>query len=393
MSYRYSCEKCEYYTNKTSNYKHHLISTKHVKQHNVENMDVILKEKQFRCEYCKNVYANKANKSNHYGVCKQKRKYEKEKLRKKMDQENALEDKKELQKRIKKLEADKEKLETEKRELEAEKKLLETDKKEVYDDYITVLKNMGPKTINNNNSFTVKNTHYILNHYNNARNLEDVLEPPLTEEEIERIQKHDPTYGCITLLDNRCIADIELSERPFHCVDTSRSKYVVFTDNQWQIDERGQKILRQVYPKVRPMFPMEEDGVYITENIKGLIEMESNPSRILKFIDESSSHSANLAKANNTLLLENGSGTVDKAEPDPTELTEPTVPTAPTDPTVPTVPAVLVDSEDEFIDTEDDTVSYSEESIDPVTECTKMLNRSRRNIYRTNAKYDALGDE
>jgi hypothetical protein len=74
---RYECEKCDYYTDKTSNYKQHLESIKHLDNHNIKNKDIILQEKQFQCEYCKKIYANKTNKSNHNGSCKAKKKYDK----------------------------------------------------------------------------------------------------------------------------------------------------------------------------------------------------------------------------------------------------------------------------------------------------------------------------
>jgi hypothetical protein len=433
MNSKYNCEKCNYLTNKLSSYKKHLVT----KKHTGEERKIPIKKvgcnnnenKQFTCKYCNNVYSDKSNKSKHYGICKQKQKYEKNKLCKQMERENALEENKKLHNHINKLEADKQKLEADKQKLEAdkqkleeEKKVIESDKQEAYNDYISVLKTVGPKNIQNN-SFTVKNTQYILNNYKHAHNLEDLLEPALTEEEIERMQKRGPIYACVRLLDDRCISNVELSERPFHCVDTSRSKYIVFTENEWRIDERGQKILNQVYPIIRPVFPMQKDGVYIPDNINGLIEMENNPSKILKYIEEPSSHSANVindkkkskkkskGQSNDSdgylhyVIYTDSADATDSADTEDEPVTdtedEPITDTEDEPITDSADTADTADTEDEPItdsaDTEDESVTDTIDSDNSDTtdelmlnRCDEILGKTKRKNKRVNQKYKQL---
>ena len=58
-------------------------------------------------------------------------------------------------------------------------------------------------------------------------------------------------------------------------------KYITRINGEWLIDPQAQKILDMVYPIIRSLFPTQIDGIYIPDNINGLIEMERNSSKII----------------------------------------------------------------------------------------------------------------
>ena len=41
-----------------------------------------------------------------------------------------------------------------------------------------------------------------------------------------------------------------MKDRPFHCVDGSRSKYMLKTGGSWQIDKNGKKIIEGIFPRI-----------------------------------------------------------------------------------------------------------------------------------------------
>ena len=137
--------------------------------------------------------------------------------------------------------------------------------------------------------------YYIINKYKNAKNYEDLMEPPLTQEEKTYVIDNGATSGCYNLLINRCINNIALSDRPFHCVDASRSKYLLRVNDDWDIDNGGSKILREVYPKIKGVYETDKriddmDSEEMSEYIKGASEMieleKKGKKRIMKELNK-----------------------------------------------------------------------------------------------------------
>lgn len=54
------------------------------------------------------------------------------------------------------------------------------------------------------------------------------------------------------ILDNLC--NINVDCRPFHCTDTSRANYLVRSDNNWLIDNGGEKIKDNMKPVVESVY-------------------------------------------------------------------------------------------------------------------------------------------
>ncbi len=149
----------------------------------------------------------------------------------------------------------------------------------------TIDKNIGgDTTINNINMF------YVLTNFKNPYNFEDLMRPPLTKKERKYIIDYGAIAGCYKLLEQRCLENIDIEMRPFHCVDGSRTKYLLHTKDDWCIDIKGDKILNGAYPKIKDVYDvniLDTDSTLDREekvkNLKQLIFMESTgKSQIMK---------------------------------------------------------------------------------------------------------------
>lgn len=116
-----------------------------------------------------------------------------------------------------------------------------------------------------------------MNNFNDAHNFEDIMNKPLTEKERKYITDNGALIGCSKLIKDRCIYDIEVPNRPFHCVDSSRNKYILRTNNKWNIDEKGRQILGTTYPIIRPLFDMSVEDIKKKEdNLRQINDLETN---------------------------------------------------------------------------------------------------------------------
>jgi len=181
------------------------------------------------CDYCKR-HITKKNISRHKKKCVRDKKYKLE------------EKEKEYQEKLK---------EKDTRLKEKEEEIKEL--REIEQEYLRFMKEMARQnsgnTINNN-----INMFYIINNYKNAQNFEVLMGPELTQKERDYVLKNGPINGSYKLLQGRCIDGIKTENRPFHCVDDSRNKYLLYSENDWSVDRNGAKILREVYGKVRGVY-------------------------------------------------------------------------------------------------------------------------------------------
>jgi hypothetical protein len=96
--------------------------------------------------------------------------------------------------------------------------------------------------------------YYINNNFKDAFNYEDLMDPILTEIETDNLQKSPMATGCYEFLRGRCIDNIALEKRPFHCVDEARLKFILRTNNKWLVDRKGEEILKQMSNKIKEVF-------------------------------------------------------------------------------------------------------------------------------------------
>jgi len=202
-----------------------------------------LSEAKIKCTYCDKIKSKK-NIRRHMRVCRNKHKYKYKKLKKEKDQ-------------------------------------LEKEKDKMEDEYFSFMKEMANKnttitnTTNNNTIIyndkrKMKNMFFIMNNYRNAKNYSDLMEPELTSSEIECIQEKGPLVGSSRLLKTRCIDGLKVKDRPFHCVDEPRNKYMIRVSDNWKVDKNADIIISIVIKKVR-----EVVGTETTDQIIKLLKFET----------------------------------------------------------------------------------------------------------------------
>ena len=253
MNCRYSCKICNFNTNKKFDYNRHLKTRKHnnnvsknnVKQHrqippttvqNRPHYDSCDSNK-FTCEYCNKTF-RKDNKLRHLRRCKAKK---------------------------------------------DEVKILKQ-----------TINNINNNNINNNNITNNDNRqlnmYYVINNYKEACNYSDLMDKPLTKEELDYLFENGPTLGCLNLIKSRCLNDLGKDKRPFHCVDSSRDKYLLREKDDWEIDLKGEKIMNKAINTTRDnyKYDLEELGDAMIK-MGELLKLEQNGKKeILKDVKKKS---------------------------------------------------------------------------------------------------------
>jgi hypothetical protein len=249
MKYKYSCKLCNFDTNKKFDYNRHLETRKHIrrvskgnlnksaqfytnpstKQHKKSDKNKLY----FKCEYCKNEY-KKANKARHLRTCKAKK-----------------------------------------------------DEVKILKQTINNINNTNNITNNDNRQL---NMYYVINNYKEASNYSDLMDKPLTKEELDYLFENGPTLGCLNLIKSRCLNDLEKDKRPFHCVDGSRDKYLLREEDNWSIDLKGEKIMNKAMNTTRDNYKYDlgELGDAMIK-MGELLKLEQNgKKKILKDIKKKS---------------------------------------------------------------------------------------------------------
>jgi hypothetical protein len=219
---------CSYETTQNNLFIRHTKGKKHTRLEKERQIAINKKANmdQHKCPYCPNVYAHNRTRTRHIKMCKTK---------KDLDSTNTIDSlKKELheaKEQIKQHEEDK---------LKRDRELL---------DYFKSMK------MHQGNQYNVGNMYFINNNFHNAYNFDDLMSKDLTEDEIEYIHENGATAGAAKLLSNRCESGISLHMRPYHCIDDSRSKYMLRVDDTWKIDKKAEKIVRTASNKVEEAYP------------------------------------------------------------------------------------------------------------------------------------------
>jgi hypothetical protein len=131
-------------------------------------------------------------------------------------------------------------------------------------DYIDYMKKVSDQMSNNyinksnNNNNNIINQNYIITNFKDAYNFDDLMNPPLTDSEQKMLNKEGPFNGAMTVLETRCIDNIDIPLRPFHCVDTARNKFLLRNNNNWYVDNKGNKIIDCTFNKVNEEFDIND---------------------------------------------------------------------------------------------------------------------------------------
>ncbi len=77
-------------------------------------------------------------------------------------------------------------------------------------------------------------------------------------------------------MQTRCIDGLKIEDRPFHCVDEPRNKYVLRASDSWKVDKNAEEILSTVIKKVRKIV-----GNETTNQIIKLLNFETRGKKKL----------------------------------------------------------------------------------------------------------------
>ena len=150
---------------------------------------------------------------------------------------------------------EKEEIEKKKDDVEKEKECVEKEKYEIEQKYMTILEKLAEQNLSStmiqNNNIKSCNLFYISNKFNSAFNYEDLLDPKMTDDEQLNMLENGLASACYDFLKGRCIDNITLDKRPFHCVDDARKKIILRTNDSWLVDRRGEELLKQLLGKIK----------------------------------------------------------------------------------------------------------------------------------------------
>lgn len=285
----YTCNSCNYTTSNKYNFNSHTKTKKHIRNtsHLASHTDNVDKDVVYDiCVYC-NKYKHPKSMQRHIKTCNMKEMYRiKQKIKEKDTYIN------ELQKKSDMLQA-----KTDKLEEKAKKYKKEIDNiKKMNQEYIKLLitSMQKPQIINkncvniDNVNNTVNITHNsnigdIIQHCTDAPNIEDIVSSPLTDKEKETIDKHGVIYGALEYLLGRCIDNVDIDKRPFHCTDPSRNMYITKHTDKWLRDPRGEiienhmkrPILNYIFENTIPTTDYDE----MCKRFEEIIDIQNNYSR------------------------------------------------------------------------------------------------------------------
>ena len=249
---QYICEECNYLSNRKSNYEKHQISKRHKvaieKSMSSEYAHMSAKNahtkdkrvyKKIACEHCDKEFFNTTNLKRHKKSCIGLSD-EKDKLIEKL-----LQEKNDVEKKL--------------------DKAIKENAKIGYELACSEKKNV------------IMNANYILNVFTDAYNIEDLMDKELTNEEKQYLTEMGGLRGCNKFINDRCIENVSVEKRPFHCVDHSRDKFLTRSNNKWEVDMNAQKILDKVTDVVTPIYPTDvTDLTQRTKNLKSITDLKSS---------------------------------------------------------------------------------------------------------------------
>lgn len=247
----YICKLCNYKTIKKYNYEKHLKSKKHL-NNQVSGDKIIKTDSEYVCNFCNKKMYDKRNLDRHYETCVEKKIYDLKQSYNDMivkQNEKFMEDlrKKDAEYKLQINEIEEN---LKKKDDEYKSQICEIEK-----DYRDIIKNISPSigsgtTINNTINYNSMNMYYILKNFNDALDYDKIMNDPITEDEKKMLKENNSIDGCYQLIKGRCIDNIDMNDRPIHCVDIARLKFMIHCDGEWTTDIRGQKIVDAIIPKV-----------------------------------------------------------------------------------------------------------------------------------------------
>lgn len=213
MSYKFSCEYCEFYTDSRSKYNMHLNTKKHKKNFCI-NSDVNINH-EYECDNCKRIYKTRQGLRYHLmNVCQNINNIE-SKVEQIMETNNEI--------------------------LETNKKLLKEN-----EDIKKQLKNNKTTQINNNFNLNV----YLNQTCKGAINLSDFLQQITVENSDIETLKNEGVEKSIVNVMVSALKTLGEFQRPIQCTDLKREIVYVKDEDNWEKD-KDKKILTDAIFKIR----------------------------------------------------------------------------------------------------------------------------------------------
>ena len=249
--HKYNCEKCNYTTQRKSQYDRHILTSKHIRIHeNTENSSKQVKV--YECERCNNQYKFHSGLWKHKKTCNYIHDNNVNEIQYDEIQNPVVEPTSEASTLLRLL-----KQNDEFKQMMAEQynvmseRLVELQEKnqELNQQLIAAIKD-GNGTVINNTTNT-NNNHFNLNFFLNdtckdAMNITDFLgNLDVQIEEIEYIGNHGYVMGMTKMIMDR-LKDMDITKRPIHCTDIKRETMYIKDKNEWSKDTDELTKLRKI---------------------------------------------------------------------------------------------------------------------------------------------------
>jgi hypothetical protein len=235
------------------------------------------------CEYCHKEFRTLGNLKRHQYSCRKK--IEHNIIQEKDDMINNLEMK------MKKIAEEKNQLEEYTKKVKQKNDLLEEDRRRVEEELMNFMKDL----VKSNNKVSITNNKtinmfHVMNNYTNAKNYDEIMDQPLTEDEKKKLITLGAEYTPGEILESRCITNLSAEERPIHCVDASRDKYIIRKDDNWLVDNDGRMIMEGTFKFVKQLYLDNaiEDMRDVTKNgydIEGVDKVINNQKSAAYIVD------------------------------------------------------------------------------------------------------------
>ena len=121
-----------------------------------------------------------------------------------------------------------------------------------------------------------------MNNYTDVKDYKDYMTKRLSKSEKAHIRQYGPSAGCEHLIRIRCVKGLPKEQRPIHCVDASRDKFVYRKDGEWETDEGCIEIMKPAMAQVRTLYDISDTNTDIDDRVDSqrlLLDMDMNATK------------------------------------------------------------------------------------------------------------------
>ena len=240
-AYNFVCECCDFKCSKESNWKHHILTSKHKIRTNT--MEALNKNANGYVCSCGKIYKHSSSLWNHKKKCS---------ITQVQTTTNLVVNDESNEKNTAGVEIDKEMLiKMLLKNQEVMEKMMEI-MPTLGNNYHTITNTTNSNNTTNNNQFNIQM--FLNDHCKNAMNLTDFIDTlPITAETYDSTIDNGLTKTITNMITNG-LSQLDILERPIHCTDASRKTLYVKEDNVWEKDNELVRMLlgiRQIAAKQR----------------------------------------------------------------------------------------------------------------------------------------------